>query len=44
MSEVRNVEWASLGLLGVTILTPALPVAGKLGVAAVCASELHAGR
>jgi iron complex transport system permease protein len=36
-STIGTVEWASLGLLGVTILTPALPVAGKLGVAAVCA-------
>jgi iron complex transport system permease protein len=36
-STIGTVEWASLGLLGVTILTPALPVAGKLGVAAACA-------
>ena len=36
-STVGTVEWASLGLLGVTILTPTMPVAGKMAVAAVCA-------
>jgi iron complex transport system permease protein len=36
-STIGTVEWASLGLLGVTILTPALPVAGKLAVASACA-------
>ena len=36
-STVGTVEWASLGLLGVTILTPTMPVAGKMAVAAVFA-------
>ena len=36
-STIGTVEWASLGLLAVTILTPALPVAAKMLVASVFA-------